>query len=356
MGIRFKSISHSLAETIKSASDSNATYVIPDLQRPFVWTPLQVILLVDSIFKGWPFGTLLLWEVKPECFTENEGIPHRPFWQTVDRTKEDLGTQATTYGMPATYNMVLDGQQRIQSLVIALGGDQWGFKLYDSEWSFTMLDKRIKSNDHWSSAVLCVDLVKFSEELKSKNNKIRKIEVGKILDWAVTDVYNGTSIGKQKTVDSYPFIISEHPGRFIRLSRFWDLAQSHLTEDEYEENLNIFLKNNNVSSARIDELIKSLSQFMKVVENIKNNSFVSSLQIESFALTPQWSKDDYSDAIVNIFTRLNTAGRTLTREEITLAWLKVGWDKSNTNDKPASQCLNELSEIFSENNVSAEID
>ena len=356
MGIRFKSISQTLAETIKSASESNATYVIPDLQRPFVWTPKQVILLVDSIFKGWPFGTLLLWEVKPDCFTENEGIPHRPFWQTVDRTKEDQGTQATTFGMPATYNMVLDGQQRIQSLVLALGGDQWGFKLYDSEWAFTMLDKRIKSNDHWSSALLCVDLVKFSEELKAKNNKVRKIEVGKILDWAVTDVYNGISIGKQKTVDSYPFIISEHPGRFIRLSRFWDLAQNHLTEDEYEENLNTFLKNYNVSQERIDELIKSLSQFMKVVENIKNNSFVISLQIESFTLTPQWNKDDYSDAIVNIFTRLNTAGRTLTREEITLAWLKVGWDKSNTDDKPASQCLSELSEIFSENNVSAEID
>lgn len=356
MSIRFRPISQTLAETIKSASNNNATFVIPDLQRPFVWTPQQIILLVDSIFKGWPFGTLLLWEVKPDCFTENEGIPHRPFWQIVDRTKEDQGTQATTFGMPATYHMVLDGQQRIQSLVLALGGDQWGFKLYDSEWAFSMLDKRIKSSDQWSNAVLCVDLEKFSEELKTKNNKVRKIEVGKILDWVVTDIYNGISKGKQKTVDSYPFIISEHPGRFIRLSRFWDLAQNSLTEDEYEENLNVFLKTNNVSQNTIDELIKSLSQFMKVVENIKNNSFVSSLQIDSFTLTPQWSKDDYSDAIVNIFTRLNTAGRTLTREEITLAWLKVGWDKSNTNDKPASLCLSELSETFSENNISVEID
>ena len=143
MSIRFRPISQTLAETIKSASNNNATFVIPDLQRPFVWTPLQIILLVDSIFKGWPFGTLLLWEVKPDCFNENEGIPHRPFWQVVDRTKEDQGTQATTFGMPATYHMVLDGQQRIQSMVLALGGDQWGFKLYDSEWAISMLNKRI---------------------------------------------------------------------------------------------------------------------------------------------------------------------------------------------------------------------
>ena len=81
---------------------------------------------------------------------------------------------------------------------------------------------------------------------------------------------------------------------------------------------------------------------MKVVENVKTNSFVHALQIESFELTPQWSKDDYSDAIVNIFTRLNTAGRTLTREEITLAWLKVGWLPEHADNKTAGQCLEEL--------------
>jgi len=356
MSIRFRPISQTLAETIKSASNNNATFVIPDLQRPFVWSPLQIILLVDSIFKGWPFGTLLLWEVKPDCFNENEGIPHRPFWHVVDRTKEDQGKQATTNGMPATYHMILDGQQRIQSLVLALGGDQWGFKLYDSEWAISMLDKRIKPSENWSCAVLCIDLIKFSEELRLKNNKVRKIEVGKILEWVVTDVFNGITSGKQKSSDSYPYIISEHPGRFIRLSRFWDLAQNSLTEEEYEENLDVFLNEHNVTNENIEEIIKPLSQFMKVVENIKNNSFVSSLQIDSFSLTPQWSKDDYSDAIVNIFTRLNTAGRTLTREEITLAWLKVGWDKSYTNDKPASTCLNELMEVFVDSGINVEID
>ena len=81
---------------------------------------------------------------------------------------------------------------------------------------------------------------------------------------------------------------------------------------------------------------------MKVVENVRTNSSVHALQIESFELTPQWSKDDYSDAIVNIFTRLNTAGRTLTREEITLAWLKVGWVPAQTDGKTAGQCLEEL--------------
>src|SRR5436853_4395448 len=95
---------------------------------------------------------------------------------------------------------------------------------------------------------------------------------------------------------------------------------------------------------------------MKVVENIKSNSFVHALQIESFQVTPQWNKDDYSDAIVNIFTRLNTAGRTLTREEITLAWLKVGWDPARTHNKTAGHCLEELKSAFADRGFQLETD
>jgi len=36
---------------------------------------------------------------------------------------------------PAQYHMVLDGQQRLQSLLLALGGDGWGFKLEDRDWT-----------------------------------------------------------------------------------------------------------------------------------------------------------------------------------------------------------------------------
>jgi hypothetical protein len=47
----------------------------------------------------------------------------------------------------------------------------------------------------------------------------------------------------------------------------------------------------------------------------------------------------YNDAIVNIFTRLNTASRTLTREDITFAWLKIGWDVEATEHESAKACI-----------------
>jgi hypothetical protein len=339
MSIKYDSKRESLSEIVDRAT-VNATYVIPDLQRPYVWTPRQVTMLVDSLFRGWPFGSLLLWEVKPNCFKENEGIPHRAFWQEVDRTGGDDETAGHVLGQPATYQMVLDGQQRVQSLVLALGGDQWGFKLFDSEWALDLQDRRVRPSEHWSKASLCVDLQKFCDELKAKNGKARKIEAGKILEWVVLDQTSGRSPEPRPNNYVDPLHSSvANPGRFIRLSRLWNLVQQNLSESEYRELLTTLLAEHAVHDLSI---LYPLAEYLKVIEGIKITSSVHALQIESFELTPQWSKDDYSDAIVNIFTRLNTAGRTLTREDITLAWLKVGWMPQLTEGKTAGRCLDEL--------------
>ena len=114
-----------LHEILKSAAQ-DATLLVPDLQRPYVWTPSHVTLLVDSLLRGWPFGTLLLWSVRNE---ELAGIPSRPFWLVVDRTGDFDDQQVGKSNPPAQFRMVLDGQQRLQSLLLAFGGDGWGFRL-----------------------------------------------------------------------------------------------------------------------------------------------------------------------------------------------------------------------------------
>lgn len=342
MSIKYDSKRQLLADVIKKSSQ-DATYLIPDLQRPYVWTPKQVILLIDSLFRGWPFGSLLLWEVASDCYAEGEGIPSRSFWQVVDRTDGDKPKVNSTMAQPTTYYMVLDGQQRIQSMLLALGGDSWGFKLYDHEWSMNLHEKRMRTGRHWSSASLCMDMDAFAEEIAAKNSKVRRIEIGNILSWVVTDQQKGRSTWKVPSNYEHPLLSAwEHSGRFIRLSRMWNLAENGLTESDYRDLLEPFLYEHNMSDDRVAELKQPLAEFMKTVELIKTTSHVHALQIETLKVTPQWTKDDYDDAIVNIFTRLNTAGRTLTREEITLAWLKVGWDPSKTNNLAAGDCLDAL--------------
>ena len=41
-------------------------YVLPAIQREFVWQPEQVCNLFDSLMQGYPFGEFMLWRVNPE--------------------------------------------------------------------------------------------------------------------------------------------------------------------------------------------------------------------------------------------------------------------------------------------------
>ena len=43
--------------------DSKQIY-LPAIQRKYVWTELQITKLMDSIMRGYPFGTFLFWRVK----------------------------------------------------------------------------------------------------------------------------------------------------------------------------------------------------------------------------------------------------------------------------------------------------
>ena len=73
---------------------------IPSFQRGFVWDADRVTYLMDSIYKGFPFGSLLLWQTKERLKTENDLGPFK--------------LPAAPDDYPVFY--VLDGQQRITSL------------------------------------------------------------------------------------------------------------------------------------------------------------------------------------------------------------------------------------------------
>jgi hypothetical protein len=73
---------------------------IPAFQRGFVWEPDRVAYLMDSIYKGFPFGSLLFWRTKEQLKSENKLGPF------------DLPQPSEDY--PVDY--VLDGQQRITSI------------------------------------------------------------------------------------------------------------------------------------------------------------------------------------------------------------------------------------------------
>ena len=109
-----------------------------------------------------------------------------------------------------------------------------------------------------------------------------------------------------------------------------------------------------LDETQIQELLQPLGELMTTLRDVKLAD-VTYLELQPFD-EQTWSRDSYNEAIVSIFTRLNTAGRTLTREEITLAWLKVGWETSLTEGKSAGECFNELQTLLADQQLPLETD
>jgi len=345
-----------LSEFLKEIVDKDSTIVIPDLQRPYIWNPAQVILLVDSIFKKWPFGSLLCWKVKLTDST-SDFIPYRPFWeefvsknipQEIKSSRETSVNRGTN-----SYLMILDGQQRIQSLLLALGGESWGFTLTDKEWKKYIdgVDESIDGKN-WSSACLCLHIASFLDEYNKCDKKIAAIDVGKFLSWAITDVNTGVSSKNKKQV--LP-ITSLDDGEYLRFSKIWNTAKpTGLLSTDYEGILtNVFSE---ISQEKLSKFIKPLSEFMIIISDVKDSTVITRLIIKDFETSGlvNQGRSIYNNAIVNIFARLNTAGRALTPQEITLAWLKTGWREANIDSEIRLDCATALEELLTELNDNEE--
>lgn len=82
---------------------SNGEIVLPEMQRRYVWTAVKVRDLMDSLYRKYPSGTILVWE--------NEGSgPSRNL---------DVDQAVSPY---STKLLLLDGQQRLTSLAALFTG------------------------------------------------------------------------------------------------------------------------------------------------------------------------------------------------------------------------------------------
>ena len=78
---------------------------LPEMQRRYVWTATRVRDLLDSLYRGYPSGTILVWETDDSIETR------------------DLAIAPTENPTTSQKLLLLDGQQRITSLASVLSGE-----------------------------------------------------------------------------------------------------------------------------------------------------------------------------------------------------------------------------------------
>ena len=92
----------SIRKLVDKVADGELT--LPEMQRRYVWTSVKVRDLLDSLYRGYPSGTILVWE------TDDPGNYRK------------LQVGGTKNSPLSTSLLLLDGQQRITSLSAIING------------------------------------------------------------------------------------------------------------------------------------------------------------------------------------------------------------------------------------------
>jgi hypothetical protein len=110
--------------------------LLPEIQRSYVWKGPQVAKLVDSLYREFPSGQILLWD------TANLPV-----------TKPMPGVEGKPEAATLHPKIVLDGQQRLTSLYKALKDSTDGLEVYFhlGAEQFQLYHSRLKSDPLWIS-------------------------------------------------------------------------------------------------------------------------------------------------------------------------------------------------------------
>lgn len=139
-------------------AEVNSRYFLPAIQRPFVWRAEQIVTLIDSLLKGYPISSFMFWSVDEAMKRELR------IYQFIEHWREGVQNPVTS-GDGRNVVLVLDGQQRITSLLIALRG------------TYSEKDKYQRRNnlDAWKAKTLYIDLLWNPEDEEDEDQVERDI-------------------------------------------------------------------------------------------------------------------------------------------------------------------------------------
>jgi len=273
------------ATTVANTIDRiNRTYFLPAIQRPFVWSPEQVLSLFDSLLKGYPISTFLFWDVEPE---------NKPNWQIYKfaenfRYGEVHNEVAETDGRDVI--LVLDGQQRLTSLLIGLRG------------SFTVKakNKRWDSPAAWQRKRLYIDLLTDPQAAQ------------------------GDDDGEESAATPYGFHLFENvpptsPGRlWIKVG---DIL-NYPGDDAFDRYKDALIEKLPPTASRLEEKIvsRNLDRLHRTIWKDEIICYYT-------------EKDQDYDRVLGIFVRANDGGTKLSKSDLMLAMVSSRWSDLSAREE-----------------------
>lgn len=259
----------------------NNEYVLPALQREFVWKPEQIERLFDSIMKGYPIGSFLFWNV------QNENINKYEFYNILKEYHQRDARHNTKINISHkdSVTAILDGQQRITSIYIALKGT-YSYKIKGA-W---------KNNDNaYPSRQLYLNIV-------------------------------SPNLDTNKDVQfDFRFLTNEEAENFTEDTLWYPV--SDILQFEVGEMFTVI--------ARYQELYRKNfpNESVEKTSYIMNSLGTLHQMMEKDILAYYEENSQEIDKVLDIFIRMNSGGTTLTYSDLLLSLATAKWQNLNAREE-----------------------
>ena len=280
---------HSLSvkDLIKDINDGK--YYLPAIQRKFVWGEGKICNLFDSIMKDYPIGTFLFWDLsakKADQYTFYEFLKNYH--------QRDSKNELVRKDFSKEVRGVLDGQQRISSMYIALQG------IYQTKRKYA----KSNSDNSYPERQFFLNLLSTSEDYEFK--------------------FLTEEDSQKRSEDTFYF-------------RVRDILKEPKDTDPYdiierlEEASGVDFSQNQIKYAR-----KKLQLLMK---KLNEESLVNYFKIVEKDL----------DEILDIFVRVNSGGLILSKSDLLFSTLVAHWENGRDQIEKLIEDLNGQDGLFNFN-------
>lgn len=263
--------------SVMDAMNNIAThkYLLPAIQRKFVWSMEQIEMLFDSILRNYPINSFMLWKITNQ--EDKTGYKFYEFLQNYVQKFGEDNPDASTQFLKNDFYAVIDGQQRLTSLFIGLGGSYkvkrpnkwWG----DNENKTSMVERRL--------------YLELTSDLKSSidNDKLYNFQF--LSDEELENE-------KTKNPERHWFLLKQ-------LSDFKDLSFVY----RYLKDSDLF--DNEFAATTLP----------KLYEKLNSQQIINYYEID----------DQDQDKVLEVFIRTNSGGTPLSFSDLLMSIASANWDE-----------------------------
>lgn len=262
----------------------NHEILIPGIQRPYIWEAEQITRLFDSLMRGYPINTFLFWELKPENFGDWE------IYRFIrDFRQGDIHNDKAAMLPDTAATLVLDGQQRLTSLLIGLTG------------SYTVKNGLRGKGSNWIAKILVLNLLQSPVK-----------DIGDDDSASASDLYYGF---KFVPADRLPK--NDENAVWFKVSLITQICD----RDQLAASIDrLLLLNPDFSNAQQDLLRSNITRLWQVVH-------------EEECIAYYVEREQSYDKVLDIFIRANDGGTKLSRSDLLMSMVTLRWEQFNARSE-----------------------